>query len=333
MLYEVLGDIWVVRRNPYLEDDLLANRERREALVEALRHRLREIDKRREGNARVALLLDRGTGRGAGFRALVRGNPQPAQKGAQGAGPPHPPRQHLLRRPGARLACDRCHRLARRVSLRRARARHRRGNGAAGARLHRAGPDHHPARRRHRLHRRRDPARCAVGGDQHRKADRPGRGGNEAPARNGQGLRHGAHRRRTGHAPRHGSGRKRRAGLRLRPDLGRRLLHRRQHRHERRRQEGRAVGHGAGQPGLVAHGDAGRQLAGGRTPQPQLRQDPRAGAGQLPPHALRRNGPQEAGRGTARRPGGSSARKAWARTSPTSSSPACPACRRKAPTA
>jgi FAD/FMN-containing dehydrogenase/heterodisulfide reductase subunit C len=57
MLYEVLGDIWVVRRNPYLEDDLLANRERREALVEALRHRLREIEKRREGNARVALLL------------------------------------------------------------------------------------------------------------------------------------------------------------------------------------------------------------------------------------------------------------------------------------
>jgi FAD/FMN-containing dehydrogenase/Fe-S oxidoreductase len=57
MLYEVLGDIWVVRRNPYLEDDLLANRERREALVEALRHRLHEIDKRRDGNDRVARLL------------------------------------------------------------------------------------------------------------------------------------------------------------------------------------------------------------------------------------------------------------------------------------
>jgi hypothetical protein len=57
MLYEVLGDIWVVRRNPYLEDDLLGNRERREALVEALRHRLREIDKRREGNEHVASLL------------------------------------------------------------------------------------------------------------------------------------------------------------------------------------------------------------------------------------------------------------------------------------
>ena len=57
MLYEVLGDIWVVRRNPYLEDDLLANRERRGALVGALRHRLTEIEKRRSGNESVAKLL------------------------------------------------------------------------------------------------------------------------------------------------------------------------------------------------------------------------------------------------------------------------------------
>ena len=47
MLYEVLGDIWVVQRNPYLEDDLLDNRERREALINALRHRLKEVEKRR----------------------------------------------------------------------------------------------------------------------------------------------------------------------------------------------------------------------------------------------------------------------------------------------
>src|SRR5574337_839376 len=51
MLYEVLGDIWVVTRNPYLQDDLLANRDRRDALVEALRHRLREVEKRREQSA------------------------------------------------------------------------------------------------------------------------------------------------------------------------------------------------------------------------------------------------------------------------------------------
>jgi hypothetical protein len=48
MLYEVLGDVWVVQRNPYLQDDLLGNRERRDALIGALRHRLNEIEKRRE---------------------------------------------------------------------------------------------------------------------------------------------------------------------------------------------------------------------------------------------------------------------------------------------
>jgi len=47
MLYEVLGDIWVVRRNPYLQDDLLDNPKRRDALIDALHHRLKEVDKRR----------------------------------------------------------------------------------------------------------------------------------------------------------------------------------------------------------------------------------------------------------------------------------------------
>jgi len=48
MLYEVLGDIWVVSRNPYLQDDLLDNPGRRAALIEALHHRLDEIEKRRQ---------------------------------------------------------------------------------------------------------------------------------------------------------------------------------------------------------------------------------------------------------------------------------------------
>ena len=47
MLYEVLGDIWVVQRNPYLQDDLLDNPKRRVLLVQALLHRLSEIEKRR----------------------------------------------------------------------------------------------------------------------------------------------------------------------------------------------------------------------------------------------------------------------------------------------
>ena len=62
MLYEVLGDIWAVQRNPYLEDDLLDNPKRRRLLVEALRHRLQDIAKRREPDdqqrdAKVARLL------------------------------------------------------------------------------------------------------------------------------------------------------------------------------------------------------------------------------------------------------------------------------------
>jgi hypothetical protein len=47
MLYEVLGDIWVVQRNPYLEDDLLENPKRRQLLIDALHHRLGEVEKRR----------------------------------------------------------------------------------------------------------------------------------------------------------------------------------------------------------------------------------------------------------------------------------------------
>src|SRR3990170_3707182 len=80
MLYEVLGDLWVVSRNPYLQDDLLENADRRALLIEALRHRLAEIQKRRADydeqthgesdpqarsqadarNAKVGLLLERG---------------------------------------------------------------------------------------------------------------------------------------------------------------------------------------------------------------------------------------------------------------------------------
>jgi len=48
MLYEVLGDIWVVERNPFLQDDLVDNPKRRRQLIDALHHRLREVEKRRE---------------------------------------------------------------------------------------------------------------------------------------------------------------------------------------------------------------------------------------------------------------------------------------------
>ena len=66
MLYEVLGDIWVVQRNPYLEDDLLDNPKRRKALLDALRHRLKQIEKRQtellaeeaERAGKIAVLIE-----------------------------------------------------------------------------------------------------------------------------------------------------------------------------------------------------------------------------------------------------------------------------------
>jgi FAD/FMN-containing dehydrogenase/Fe-S oxidoreductase len=61
MLYEVLGDIWVVKRNPYLQDDLLDSPRRLNLLVDAMRHRLNEIEKRRTDKTepdRVVELLE-----------------------------------------------------------------------------------------------------------------------------------------------------------------------------------------------------------------------------------------------------------------------------------
>jgi FAD/FMN-containing dehydrogenase/Fe-S oxidoreductase len=51
MLFEVLGDIWVVQRNPYLQDDLLDNTKRRSMLIGALWHRLGEVEKRMTGDS------------------------------------------------------------------------------------------------------------------------------------------------------------------------------------------------------------------------------------------------------------------------------------------
>ena len=57
MLFEVLGDMWVVERNPYLVDDLLEHPTRREALVHEMCHRLGEIQNRRDDNPKVAELV------------------------------------------------------------------------------------------------------------------------------------------------------------------------------------------------------------------------------------------------------------------------------------
>ena len=35
MLFEVLGDMWIIERNPYVKDDLLTNQKRRDAVITA----------------------------------------------------------------------------------------------------------------------------------------------------------------------------------------------------------------------------------------------------------------------------------------------------------
>ena len=58
MLFEVLGDLWVVSRNPYLQDDLLENPKRRKALIDALHHRIAAIGERSNQNPNVEKLIN-----------------------------------------------------------------------------------------------------------------------------------------------------------------------------------------------------------------------------------------------------------------------------------
>jgi len=58
MLFEVLGDLWVVTRNPYIQDDLLENSKRFTSLTHALHHRLDQIVARANGNADALRLVE-----------------------------------------------------------------------------------------------------------------------------------------------------------------------------------------------------------------------------------------------------------------------------------
>ena len=57
MLFEVLGDIWVIDRNPFIQEDLLDNRRRREALVGALKHRVSQMAERGGAEPRITNLV------------------------------------------------------------------------------------------------------------------------------------------------------------------------------------------------------------------------------------------------------------------------------------
>ncbi|MBF0143623.1 MAG: DUF3683 domain-containing protein [Magnetococcales bacterium] len=57
LLFEILGDLWVVTRNPFIEDDLLNHPRRLASLLETLRARLELITTRAQRNTRVLGLV------------------------------------------------------------------------------------------------------------------------------------------------------------------------------------------------------------------------------------------------------------------------------------
>lgn len=61
MLFEVLGDIWVVDRNPFIQEDLLDNQRRRRSLAAALHHRVDQISNRASEDSRVVELVSLAT--------------------------------------------------------------------------------------------------------------------------------------------------------------------------------------------------------------------------------------------------------------------------------
>lgn len=71
MLFEVLGDMWVVTRNPYIQNDLLENPKRWRSLQNTLQQRIKLIAERAHGNTKVEHLVTRATAAIEKFNALL----------------------------------------------------------------------------------------------------------------------------------------------------------------------------------------------------------------------------------------------------------------------
>ena len=59
MLFELLGDMWVVTRNPFIQDDLITNFKRWRSLKNALLQRLEMITQRANSNEKVLALMEK----------------------------------------------------------------------------------------------------------------------------------------------------------------------------------------------------------------------------------------------------------------------------------
>ena len=159
MLYEVLGDIWVVTRNPYLQDDLLGNRKRRGALIDALHHRLNAIDERRQDNKTVKRLLELARIAVDKFSDEFEQTLQLRKRALRELS--RITRKDNIQFDGLARVSHVTDATDWRVEypfVRGATSRHGTGNRRIGAHLHRTQADHRAARRRHRLYRRRGAA-------------------------------------------------------------------------------------------------------------------------------------------------------------------------------
>ncbi len=58
MLLEMLGDMWIVSRNPYIQDDLLGNKKRQNTLIDSLLARIKRIKARASGNELTLELIN-----------------------------------------------------------------------------------------------------------------------------------------------------------------------------------------------------------------------------------------------------------------------------------
>ncbi|MBF0429440.1 MAG: DUF3683 domain-containing protein, partial [Magnetococcales bacterium] len=59
MLFEILGDLWIVSRNPFLQDDLLNHPKRLDALLDTMTRRIQLIVDRAKGNPLVFRLVEK----------------------------------------------------------------------------------------------------------------------------------------------------------------------------------------------------------------------------------------------------------------------------------
>jgi FAD/FMN-containing dehydrogenase/Fe-S oxidoreductase len=58
LLFDILGDLWIIRRNPYIQDDLISHPKRLKRLIQKLRRKLGIIEQRANNNPDALNMID-----------------------------------------------------------------------------------------------------------------------------------------------------------------------------------------------------------------------------------------------------------------------------------